>query len=522
MKPSLHELKITPPVQGEQFNLADYLLHGKSDERTALVTPRGEHTYGELRAATLVVAQYLEAEGLKQGDRVILMAENSLFWVACYLGILKAGMVCVPLATDVSENELDHVLANTEPKYAFVRGNRLPRLSARLKTSDLAADLKVLNGGVVGSCNVLTAPANCDPTASTLMRDLAALMFTSGSTGIPRGVMISHGNIRANTESIIEYMGLMESDRVLCVLPFHYCFGTSLLHTHLRVGATLVLHSGFLYPEKVLQHMEEASCTGFAGVPSHFHILLKKSTFKKKRLPQLRWVQQAGGHLAPALVQELQQTLPDARIFVMYGQTEATARLSYLPPERLDSKLGSVGKGIPGVRLSVQKSDGTPVRPGEVGEIVAEGENVALGYWRAPEDTAVTFRDGRLHTGDLATVDAEGFITIVGRSHDFLKCGGKRVSCRELEEQLLRCPEVIEAAVIGVPDQALGEAVGAFVVPRSTIVDVETSLVEFCRRNLPFQLVPKRIVMLESLPKNSAGKVLKGQLRNRISLIQRE
>ena len=344
--------------------------------------------------------------------------------------------------------------------------------------------------------------------------DLATLMFTSGSTEKPRGVMVSHRNITANTESIIQYLGLRETDRMMTVLPFHYCFGTSLLHTHLRVGGSLVVDSRFLYPEKILQRMLETECTGFAGVPSHYQILLRNSSLRKKTFPYLRYFQQAGGHLAPAFIRELKQALPRTQIFIMYGQTEATARLSYLPPELLDTKLGSVGKGIPGVKLRVVDESGREVHPGEVGEIVAEGENIAIGYWRAPAETAVAFRNGELHTGDMATMDKDGYVYIVDRAKDFLKIGGKRISCCQIEDQLLECDEVLEAAVVGIPDEVLGEAVKAFVVPRMpNYSKLQEDLDCFCKKHMPPQLIPREIVVTSALPKNSAGKVLKQKLR---------
>ena len=330
--------------------------------------------------------------------------------------------------------------------------------------------------------------------------------------------MISHRNIIANTESIIEYLGLTARDRIMTVLPFHYCFGTSLLHTHLRCGGELVVDLRFMYPEVILERMIATQCTGFAGVPSHFQILLRNSSLRNKSFPHLRYVQQAGGHLAPAFVHELRQALPDTQIFIMYGQTEATARLSYLPPQFLDAKPGSIGKGIPGTSIRVLNDSGECVRPGEVGEIVAEGDNVALGYWSSLGQKAAisvtSFRNGKLYTGDLATVDNDGFIYIVDRAKDFVKCGGKRVSCRQIEDRLLECEEVLEAAVIGIPDEVLGEAVKAFIVPRAANHNgLAGSLHHFCKKNMSPHLVPREIVVVQGLPKNSSGKVMKQSLK---------
>lgn len=489
-------------------NAADYLLEGKDPTRCALQFLRQTHTYGDVDTGSKQSATALLAKGARKGDRVLLIGDNSMFWVAAYLGTLRAGLVCVPLATSMAAGDLEHVIKQTDTRIAFAQADFAARNATALRELDVITDADASFAaqdaeGVDGRPSVVTHED-----------DLAALMFTSGSTGKPHGVMISHRNIIANTESIIEYLQLTAADRIMAVLPFHYCFGTSLLHTHLRVGGSLVVDSRFLYPEIVLQRMIETECTGFAGVPSHFQILLRKSSLRKKRFPHLRYVQQAGGALAPAFVEELRLALPQTKVFVMYGQTEATARLSYLPPELLDTKPGSIGAGIPGVKLRVLNEQGEDVRPGEVGEIVAEGANVAKGYWREEDESAKTFRNGTLYTGDLAKVDEDGFVFVVDRAKDFLKCCGQRVSCRILEEQLLAFGEIVEAAVIGIPDDVLGEAVRAFVVSgQRDAYGLEDRLLLFCKSRLAPHHVPKEVVVLPALPKSSSGKVLKPALR---------
>jgi len=406
-------------------DVAGFLLNGKDPERTALRLVDREHSYGDLQHAASEVSSYLLQLAGQKGDRVLLVGDNSFFWVAAYLGILRAGLVCVPLPTTISAEDLEYILQITAAKVAFLQFGFAVRNGRHFRQLHLVTDREVPNLPGLASRKVfgdiLSEPLSSNyPPSPVCPDDLAALMFTSGSTGKPRGVMVSHANIMANTDSIIQYLGLTERDRIMTVLPFHYCFGTSLLHTHLRVGGSLVIDLLFMYPEKILQRMLDAECTGFAGVPSHFQILLRTSSLRKKNFPSLRYVQQAGGHLAPNFIRELQEALPQTQVFIMYGQTEATARLSYLPPEFLDTKLGSIGKGMPGVKLRVLNESGEKVRPGEVGEIVAEGKNVTRGYWRAPQESAASFRDGKLYTGDLATVDEEGFIYVVDRAKDFL------------------------------------------------------------------------------------------------------
>lgn len=465
-------------------NVAEYLLAGKDLARCALQFIKRSYSYGELDACSRQVASVLLSSGRGKGDRVVLISDNSMFWVASYVGILRAGLVCVPLATNIPITDLEHIVRQTQTTTAFVQERLMARLGSGLSGLEVIVDIGQMDEGERFAPSKVVLNNNM-PVPEIHEDDLASLMFTSGSTGKPHGVMVSHRNLIANTESIVEYLGLTEADRIMTVLPFHYCFGTSLLHTHLRAGGSLVVDSRFMYPETVLQRMAETECTGFAGVPSHFQILLRNSSLRKRRFPHLRYVQQAGGALAPAFIEELRRALPRTQIFVMYGQTEATARLSYLSPEFLETKLGSVGIGMPGVKLRVLNDQGGEVLPGQVGEVVAEGANVTRGYWMEPDESARTFRDGRLHTGDLATVDEEGFIYIVDRAKDFLKCRGERVSCRFLEEQLLAFAEVVEVAVIGIPDDVLGEAVKAFVVPREDNYEsFESRFLRFCKGRL--------------------------------------
>ena len=514
---------MSPPAAA--VNVADYLLAGRAPERIALHLPRQDYSYGELQNAASSVAGHLLRSGGK-GERVILIGENSFFWVAAYLGTLQAGMVSVPLPPGIAAQDLDSIVRTTEARIAFVQAGVLARNPGLFRGMSLITDRTVVPIPIAASqislAETLDSRAGGAAEACVGADDLAALMFTSGSTGTPRGVMVSHRNIIANTESIVEYLGLTAQDRIMDVLPFHYCFGASLLHTHLRAGGSIVVDSRFMYPEAILQRMAATECTGFAGVPSHFQILLRNSSLSRSAFPHLRYVQQAGGCLTPDFIRELRAALPHSQIFIMYGQTEATARLSALSPELLERKMGSIGKGIPGVRLQVLDETGKAVGPGETGEIVAAGANVTHGYWRAPAETGAAFRDGKLYTGDLATVDEEGFIYIIGRAKDMIKCGGERVSCRRIEEQLRSLAGVEDAAVTGIPDDVLGEAVEAFVVTRSPACgdtcdwrrcrDFRGQIRQACRQQLPAQLVPRQIVLMPDLPRNSAGKVLKPRL----------
>lgn len=499
-------------------NVAQYLLSNKDPDRTALSFLQSTVSYGDLAAQAGQIAAYLLGCHARPGDRVLLVSDNSLFWVACYLGTLQAGLITVPIPANNSDRDLSSALRMSGARIVCAQASVAATHAGVLSGTYLLTDRVIPPiPHVLSQLDFASLPSAQPPVSdyAPVSHDkLAALVFTSGSTGQPRGVMITHSNIIANTESIISYLSLNEQDRMMAVLPFHYCYGASLLHTHLYVGGEVVVDNRFMYPETVLQRMIDTQCTGLAGTPSHFQILLRSSSFKRKRFPSLRHVQQAGGQLAPIFVRELKEALPNTKIYIMYGQTEATARLSYLPPEMLEKKLGSIGKGVPGVTLRVLDKEGRDVQPGEVGEIVAEGLNVAKGYWQEPKESTDVFRNGSLYTGDLARIDEDGFIYIVDRAKDFLKCRGEKISCRQIEETVVECGELVEAAVVGIPDDVLGEAVKVFAVPRNKHVDgLEERIASYCRTRLPLHQLPKQIVVLRSLPKNSAGKVLKAVLK---------
>jgi len=341
-------------------------------------------------------------------------------------------------------------------------------------------------------------------------------MLTSGTTSTPRAVRITHQNIQANTNSILEYLQLDHLDRILVVLPFYYCFGASLLHTHLRAGGSLVLCNTFAYPETALDLIEEQECTGMAGVPSTYQTLLRNTTFSQRGFKSLRKIQQAGGKLPLVFIKELKATLPDAQVFIMYGQTEATARLSYLPPNLLDTKLGSIGRGIPGVDLQVVNETGQKVNPGEVGEIIARGDNISPGYFNDPDSNSDKFIDGALHTGDLATVDNDGFIYIVDRKSDFIKSFGHRISSQEIEAYILELTDVISAAAIGEPNEIQGEAIIVFITLRKGSNLTEQDIISHCRQRMAHYMVPKHVVIVDCLPTNAHGKIIKSALREKL------
>jgi long-chain acyl-CoA synthetase len=493
------------------MNVADYLLECGKDRQVALVADRSYYTYRDIRSTAASLAREIRQAGAQPGDAVGLLAANSPFWVAAYLAIMKLGCVAVPFNPASMPAELSVMASFTGCKVICLQRRHMRRFAGAL-----AGGLPLILEDVPGDSDGDMAVWSSLPDLESEEQD-AALMLTSGTTSSPRVVRVTHRNIRANTDSIVTCLGLTDADRIMAVLPFHYCFGTSLLHTHLRVGGSLVLCNSFVYPQMVLDLMQSEECTGFAGVPSMYQTLIRDSAFPKREFPHLNKIQQAGGKLPPILIQELMDCRPEAQIFIMYGQTEATARLSILSPELLPSKLGSVGRGMPGVELQVVDDSGQDVAPGEVGEIVARGDNVSPGYLNNPEATSGKFVDGTLRTGDLATVDADGFIYIVDRSSDFIKSHGYRVSSQQIEETILKLTDLVAAAVIGEPDLAAGEAIIAYVVIRKGSPVSPEDIQAHCRQNLPRYMWPKEVIAVDSLPISAQGKIVKSILRERHS-----
>ena len=495
-------------------------------DAVALIDQTGRIGYGPLNKRANRIAHALLWHGLRPGDRVVLALENSIDWVASYFGILKAGGVAVLVAPGARSDRLPHVVRDCTPSACIVEAATVSGLAAALCGSPVTILVRHLAAGrtyadlrgpTVGLEQAIQATCDLDPAVSRAEQDMAVIIYTSGSTGIPRGVMLSHLNMRTNTESIVEYLRLSANDRMMVVLPFHYVYGLSLLHTHLYVGGSLALDTRFAFPNVVLEAMQLHEVTGLAGVPSTFAILLHRSSMSRMRFPHLRYVTQAGGAMPQALIREWQQVMPDVPLIVMYGATEASARLTYLDPDELARRPGSIGRAIPNVELHVVRDDGALAQPGEIGELTARGPNIMAGYWNRPEESSAAFGPWGYRTGDLAMADVDGFFYLVGRKQDMLKVGAHRVGAAEIEEVLHEHRSVHQAAVVAASDEILGEVPVAFTTPRANCAIEPRDLIVFCRQRLPEYKVPSRIIVIDDLPRNEAGKIDKNVLRRAVS-----
>jgi acyl-CoA synthetase (AMP-forming)/AMP-acid ligase II len=515
--------------------LPDWVLaHAeRHPDAPAVASPEARLSYGDLAERMRVLSGSLAAAGVGPGERVLIALPNMPAGVVAGLALQALGACVVEMNRQWGADVFRAVAEQTGARHAFVLGRDArtwgevarsqPLRFWVVHPAELTAALRDALGGAAatwlredGRLDLAAGPAEAASVPVERRPESPALiLYTSGSTGKPRGVVQTFRNIDANTRSIVQYLGLGAADRAMLILPLSYCYGRSVLQTHLFAGGSVFLDNRFMYPRVVLEALAAEDCTGFAGVPATFEIIRRQVDVSSLSFPRLRYLTQAGGAMAPDTVGWVRRAFHPARLFVMYGQSEATSRLSYLPPERAEDKGGSIGIAIPGVELKVVDGDGVEIAPGEVGHLIARGDNVTLGYLDEPEETAAILRDGCLWTGDLAWRDADGFFFHVGRSKEILKIGGHRVSPVEIEHALERHPEIAEAAVVGLKSDLAGEAAAAFVVRREGSAVSEVELRRFCRQLLPAFKVPGTITFVDALPRNQAGKLLRAEVAAR-------
>ncbi|WP_035691131.1 class I adenylate-forming enzyme family protein [Azospirillum halopraeferens] len=491
-------------------------------DKTALIAGKVRRSFADLDRDSDAIAVALRERGVRRGDRVAIMLENSAEYVTAFFGASKAGAVYVPVNPSTKADKLAYIL-NDCTVTALVAPTALARtvLPALAEAPSVTSTLWV--GPVVPDCAGAASFAEALAGAATpgdaglIDHDLAAILYTSGTTGKPKGVMLTHANLCAVNRSIAEYLANTADDVVMCVLPVTFGYGLSQVVTSALVGFTLVLERSFAFPADTLARMVEHRITGLAGVPTLFATLLQMETARTADLSSLRYLTNAAAPMPVAHIRRVRELFPHAAFFSMYGCTECSTRVAYLEPERLDDKIASVGRAIPNCEAMVLDEDGNPAAPGVVGELVVRGANVMRGYWNRPEATADKLRDDprggkRYHTGDLFYADAEGFLHFVARKDDVFKCRGEKVSPKEVEAVLCELDCIAEAGVAGVPDPVDGMAVKAFLVPREGATVNEAEVRQHCRARLESHMVPRFIELHAELPKTESGKLKRAVL----------
>ena len=507
--------------------LHDYITQSARElgDKVGLVCMKQRVTYAELNARSNAIANHLVAAGVKRGDRVVVFAGNTVETVVSFWAVLKANAVVSIVNPMTKSDKLNYLLNDCRPA-ALITDSHLHTVFA-----DSARDCPHLRCTIVSGTiddaalhglpnarrwnEAIAISDHATPPARTCIDiDLAAIIYTSGSTGDPKGVMLTHRNMLTACTSIASYLELQEDEVILGVLPLAFDYGLYQMIMAFRTGARLILDRPFTFPAQILNLMVEEGVTGFPGVPTIFSILAEFKTLNDYDLSRIRYVTNTAAALPVKHITMLKDIFPTARIYSMYGLTECK-RCTYLPPKDIDRKPSSVGIAIPNTEMWIVDEDGNKVGPDVVGQLVIRGATVMKGYWEKPEATAKKLKPGPLpgehvlYTGDYCRMDDEGYLYFVGRMDDIIKSRGEKVAPKEVENTLMNIPGVKEAAVIGVPDDILGQAVKAFIVFENGVTMTEKQLQMECQSRLENFMVPKYFVTVPSLPKTDTGKIKK-------------
>ncbi len=484
----------------------------RSADRFAAGFDQATLTFAELAARADALAGSLRDLGIRRGDRVAVLADHCSEAVVAFWATLQAGGIAVCMNERLAPEALAEIARDCEPGLLLAsrwHANRLSKLPAGalpapvvvFDDEDASSPLWRCDGGGYRSAGVSD-------------RDIAAIVYTSGSTGQPKGVCLSHRNLHTMASELIQYMRITPADSYLMVVPLHYVHGLMQLLVHHLCGACIHFAGGVRFPSLVVRQLAETRVTGFSGVPYHFTVLMDRGGFLEAKLPDLRWVTVTGGKFPPERIAQLRKAKPALECYIGYGQTECAPRITTLDPSKVDRKPNSVGAPTPGVRVLVLDEAGCELPRGEIGEVVVRGDTVMVGYWRQPEATArVIDAQGRLHTGDLGWFDEEGDLHLVGRRDALIKSAGERIAAEEIEAVLLECDGVAEAAVCGVPDAVYGQRIEAHVrLQRQPAGTAETEaeiqrLRDHCLRRLPFARAPRAYHTWCDLPRKANGKV---------------
>lgn len=490
-------------------------------------------TYRQLAAAAESVAAWLLQNGLEPGERVATLFEKSIANVAAMYGVWRAGGVLVNLNDKLPTIMLALVLRDCRPRFLLGSSKSLRHIVSTNESLPPTLEAFVtLEGAPPESTHprikskTLNWRGEARFAAATPRTndDLCTIIYTSGSTGRQKGVMWSHRNLVHHVKGVTTYLNNTADDRLISVLPLYFGYGLSQLLTSVGAGACLSLAPSFTYPNEIVDVLERNKITGLAGVPAHFEMLLGMTDLASRDLKTLRYFTISGARSSETLVGRLRKVFPNVRLYLMFGQTESTIRISFLDPMEVDRRPTSIGKPMPEVQVFVLDEHGHPVPDGEVGELVCQGANVMLGYWDDPELTARVVRphplserarDGEkvLYTGDMVRRDAEGFLYFMGRKDEMIKVGAHRVFPAEVGAVLAECDSVVEVAVTAEPDTVLGEVVVAHVVMRTGDVQAARPLLAYCRSRLPDYMIPRRIYFHDDLPKTATGKIRIADLR---------
>jgi len=483
----------------------------------ALQSYSEELNYSDLKERVSNMSGVLMRYGVKPGDRVVIVMDNSIDYVVAFYAIWELGAIVVSVYSQAKNYEIEKIINQSQARCLLV-----DKLNEEAKESLKASGVKVIALDEVSVTTMDNHKNESNIDGGRFSADestLAQIIYTSGTTGNPKGVLLSHGNLMANTRDIVKYLELTEKDSVLNILPFHYSYGNSILHTHLCVGAKVILAGSMAFPQQVINDIRKYRASGFSGVPSTFSLLLTHSDWVSGP-PSLRYITQAGGPMSKTLTEQLLNAInSQTKLYIMYGQTEASARISWLPPASLIHKAGSVGIALEHVNVEIRDEKGNKLPANTAGEVYVSGKSIMQGYWNNPAATEKVLNNGWLKTGDLGCLDTDGYIFLKGRNSDMIKVGAHRIHPLELEEIINRLDFVSECAVTGIDDEMLGQKLQAYVVGHESKQNL-FALKKHCNEYLPAYKIPGKIKWVDELPKTVSGKIKRYQLSSQLEIMK--
>ncbi|MGA8875785.1 MAG: AMP-binding protein [Candidatus Korobacteraceae bacterium] len=484
-------------------------------DKLAIVSDERSLTFAQLYDEALATAECLRGIGVEAGDRVGICMEKTLDQVSVILGVLCANAVVVPILPRLKQPNIRHIIENSAMVALVTDSERVDEV---VEFGDLTR-LIIGHGQLEHSWpNLPYMRRFIRPQMfyDRISKDNAAIIYSSGSTGRPKGILISHRNLADGADIVAQYLGTNEDDRIGCVLSFNFDYGMNQIWQTLRKGATLYLHNLSL-PNDLFAMLAAEEITALPVMP----VIITKMFDKRLKLAtgmldfsSLRYVCSTGGRLSDDMLRDLKTTFPGAKIYSMFGLTEAF-RSTYLDPSKIDSHPTSIGKAIPDCQVFVMDENGDECPPNTVGELVHRGATVTKGYWRDPESTAKVFRshprfpgETLVFSGDKARKDEEGYLYFVARSDEMIKTKGFRVSPTEVESEVIRHPEVVDAIAFAVPNIAIGEDVACAYTTVSRQPVAEQILKQYLKANLPSHMVPAYLIHFDSFPiTGNAGKL---------------
>jgi len=484
-------------------------------EKTALIFQGTHLSYKDLDENVNRLANGLKSLGIRKGDAVGILMTNSIQFVTSYYAIARLGGIIVPLNIMLKSDELKYILKDSQAKALLTMDSYL-KVAKSAQESLPQLESIIVDGEHNGFVSLQELMAEQEPSSLEVeldSQDTVVYLYTSGTTGYPKGAMLSHSNLIANCQATAEHLQLKHEDCFMCVLPmFHTFAATVCMNAPLYLGAAISIIETFI-PLNVMKAFSEDRVTVFAGVPSMYSVLLHMNTNDGKfDLSALRLCISGGASLPVEVLNKVESKF-GLTVTEGYGLSETSPVTNMNPPNK-SRKPGSIGIAIPGVQVKIFDDQDHELEIGQIGEVVVKGPNVMKGYYNLPEATAEALKNGWLHTGDIGKMDEDGFFYIVDRKKDLIIVGGLNVYPREVEEVIYTHPAVVEAAVIGIPDELRGEAVKAVVVLKPDLEVKEKEIIKYCRERLATYKVPRYVEFKDALPKTGTGKILKRALKD--------